>query len=217
MRGRARPSAFHRSLTPGKERTQRGGLGKHERSGTYGAAGVGLDARARRRGRARGRCAARSSPRAPASPISRRSPRRTRRSRRPWRPSRAAVTASSRRSTTGATPASRAIPAPTRRSRAAAACQITCEGTLDPKSGHCYFAAGADTSYARRPHAVQGRARPHRDAREHRRGSLSSQQISRGRVRLLGRALAQRGESQRRVRPPTSASRSPASRIRAPR
>jgi hypothetical protein len=27
------------------------------------------------------------------------------------------------------------------------ACQITCEGTLDPKTGHCYFAAGADTSY----------------------------------------------------------------------
>jgi hypothetical protein len=27
------------------------------------------------------------------------------------------------------------------------ACQITCEGTLDPKSGHCYFAAGADVSY----------------------------------------------------------------------
>ena len=28
------------------------------------------------------------------------------------------------------------------------ACQITCEGTLDPRTGHCYFAAGADTSYA---------------------------------------------------------------------
>jgi len=27
------------------------------------------------------------------------------------------------------------------------ACQISCEGRLDPKSGHCYFAAGADTSY----------------------------------------------------------------------
>jgi hypothetical protein len=27
------------------------------------------------------------------------------------------------------------------------ACQITCEGKLDLKSGHCYFAAGADTSY----------------------------------------------------------------------
>lgn len=27
------------------------------------------------------------------------------------------------------------------------ACQITCEGTLDPRTGHCYFAAGADTSY----------------------------------------------------------------------
>lgn len=27
------------------------------------------------------------------------------------------------------------------------ACQITCEGTLDPKTGHCYFAAGSDTSY----------------------------------------------------------------------
>lgn len=28
------------------------------------------------------------------------------------------------------------------------ACQITCEGTLDPTTGHCYFAAGVDTSYA---------------------------------------------------------------------
>lgn len=28
------------------------------------------------------------------------------------------------------------------------ACQITCEGTLEPRTGHCYFAAGADTSYA---------------------------------------------------------------------
>ena len=27
------------------------------------------------------------------------------------------------------------------------ACQITCEGTLDPRTAHCYFAAGADTSY----------------------------------------------------------------------
>ena len=26
-------------------------------------------------------------------------------------------------------------------------CQITCEGTLEPRTGHCYFAAGADTSY----------------------------------------------------------------------
>ncbi len=28
------------------------------------------------------------------------------------------------------------------------ACQITCEGKPDPRTGHCYFAAGADTSYA---------------------------------------------------------------------
>ena len=26
-------------------------------------------------------------------------------------------------------------------------CQIKCEGKLDPRTGHCYFAAGADTSY----------------------------------------------------------------------
>lgn len=26
-------------------------------------------------------------------------------------------------------------------------CQITCEGTLDPATGHCYFAAGSDTVY----------------------------------------------------------------------
>lgn len=28
-----------------------------------------------------------------------------------------------------------------------ASCQITCEGELDPSSHHCYFVAGADTSY----------------------------------------------------------------------
>lgn len=27
------------------------------------------------------------------------------------------------------------------------ACQLVCEGTLDPVSGHCYFAVGAQTSY----------------------------------------------------------------------
>ena len=27
------------------------------------------------------------------------------------------------------------------------ACEITCEGTLDPATGHCYFAAGSDSTY----------------------------------------------------------------------